>query len=59
MTDHFRADNTAGYTRAQLDELNRLLAAAVADLDPADPDYNETVQGRAERVLARFDPPGA
>lgn len=55
----FTTENTSGYDCAQLDELNRLLAREIEDLDPEDDLYNEMVQTASERVLASFDPPGA
>lgn len=55
MTTTFTSENTSGYTDEQIDELNRRLAAAIADLDPGEYLYDERVQAEAERVQAEYD----
>jgi hypothetical protein len=57
MNRQFREDNTEGYSKAQLDELNRRYDLAIADEPETDDEVAEKSLRDyvAEKILAQFD----
>lgn len=50
----FRADNTKGYTAADLDRLNAEFERRMADYDVNDPHYADIADAAADRVHNDF-----
>ena len=53
--NYFNDENTTGYSQEELDRMNEMLSAKMAEYDPENTWYEQDLKNQAEKVLEIYN----